>query len=97
VYLVKGNITNNQQNLMNLAGNTTLRIKQTRSPGYTRGGTRCLEGVSIPTNTVFWIYQRWDQVSRRRNTVLLIYQRWDQVSRKSPLAIAEVGSGVYEE
>jgi hypothetical protein len=52
-----------------------------------------------------WIYQRWDQVSRRSKYPYKhgpwIYQRWDQVSRRSkhpykhgPLDIPEVESGV---
>jgi hypothetical protein len=36
-----------------------------RIPGYTRGGIRCLGGVSIPTNINLWIYKRWDLVPRR--------------------------------
>jgi hypothetical protein len=31
-------------------------VRQTRTPGYTRGGIRCY------TNTDHWIYRRWDQV-----------------------------------
>jgi hypothetical protein len=38
-------------------------------------------------NTDLWIYQRWDQVSRRSNHPYKhgpwIYQRWVQVSRRS--------------
>ena len=38
---------------------------QTQTYGYTRGGIRCLGGVSIPTNTDHMTNQRWDQVSGR--------------------------------
>jgi hypothetical protein len=51
---------------------------------YKRGGIRCLGGVSIPTHTDPWIYQRWDQVFRRRK----------HPYKHRPLDIPEVGSGV---
>jgi hypothetical protein len=59
----------------------------TQTPGYTRGGIRCIGGVSIPTNTDPWIYQRWDQVLRRS----------EHPYKHISLDIPEVGSGAWEE
>jgi hypothetical protein len=44
-------------------------------------GSGGLGGVSIPTNTCPWIYQRWDQMSRRSK----------HPYKHRPLDIPEVG------
>jgi hypothetical protein len=58
--------------------NTNHRMEQTQTSGYTWGEIRFLGGVSIPTNTDFWIYLRWDQVpGRSKHPQLLGHTRRD--------------------
>jgi hypothetical protein len=63
----KGNNIMSNQRLHNAVGNTDRIIGLTRTPGYTRGGIKHIEGASIPCQPITSAKNRISRSGKRNN------------------------------